>query len=145
MLIVGIDIDDKKDEIVKDVVRINGIKFFDDFCKQHHYDPYETLSGKTRSGGYHFYFYVDKETLITLGKNKTDVHYGVNKATSIDVKTTDGFFICAPSKLKCQDTEQKYIWLSNKIDFLKSKYYQIFWLNLSVKIQNLDMKKSCKT
>jgi hypothetical protein len=114
--LVGIDIDDKKDGIIKDVERKNGIKYFDDFCKQNKYDPYGTLTEKTRSGGSHFYYYVDEDTLLKLGKNKTDIYYGVNTSTSIDFKTTDGFFICSPSKLKYQDTEQKYEWLSKTID-----------------------------
>ena len=105
--LVGVDIDDKNDEIIKEIERCNGINYFDKFCIEHKYYPYETLNEKTRSGGFHFYYYVDKDTLELLGKNKTDIYYDVNKKTSIDFKTNDGYFICSQSCLKYEKTEQK--------------------------------------
>jgi hypothetical protein len=54
------------------------------------YNAYETLTEKTRSGGLHFYYYVDKTTLEKLGKNKQDIYLTHNKKTSIDFKTTNG-------------------------------------------------------
>ncbi len=113
--IICIDVDDKADEMSGTILIKNGLEYFNNLCKENEYEPLTTLTEKTQGGGYHYYFYVDEETLNELGGNKNGLNIGENVKVSIDYKTRNDFIICAPSKVKFEGQKYKYKWISENV------------------------------
>jgi hypothetical protein len=138
--IICIDVDDKADEMSGTILIKNGLEYFNNLCKSNEYEPLTTLTEKTQGGGYHYYFYVDEETLNDLGGNKTGLNIGENVKVSIDYKTINGFIICAPSKIKFEEKKYKYKWVSDDVSINSIQKLPLFIEKILI-LQNIKTQE----